>query len=74
MDWTINIPQADFERLQAKAKNDETSIDEMLAIVLRRYFDDVAREAGASIDASLAVKLAAMTDEEKQALAATIGA
>ncbi len=74
MDWTINIPETAFAQLQTKAKKDETTINVMLAIVLGRYFDDVAREAGASIDATISAKLAVMTDEEKQALAATIGA
>ena len=72
MDYLRTLTPAEQQSLQSKADRDKTTIQAMLDAKIGQYLTDVARDNGMDVDTQIAVKLAAKTLAQKEALLPTL--
>lgn len=72
MEYVRKLTAEEVASLQAKADRDETTITEMLDTKIAQYLEAVAVDNNADAERMLAEKLAAMTPEQKAALASSL--
>lgn len=72
MDYVRKLTAEEEASLQAKADRDGSTIQEMLDTKIAQYLEAVAADNNADAERLLAEKLAAMTPEQKAALASSL--
>lgn len=72
MEYVRKLTAEEVDSLQSKADRDKTTIKEMLDTKIGHYLAAVARDNNAEADRALSEKLAAMTPEQKAALASSL--
>lgn len=70
--YSRNLTAEEEASLQTKADRDGTTITEMLDTKIAQYLEAVAADNNADAERLLAEKLAAMTPEQKAALASSL--
>lgn len=72
MDYVRKLTAEEVASLQAKADRDVTTIQAMLDTKIGQYLEAVAADNNADAERMLSEKLAAMTPEQKAALASSL--